>query len=189
MTNTENQASQTVVKKRFKLLRRLGKDERGSNAIEFALLIFPFTLMMFAVIETGISFAAQQIMSNATDDVARGLRVNTIKQADATPAAVRDAICDQISVLVATGCPELEIDLRSYANFSAVPLTIPRTPGGDLNTSGFQIAPGGSQSINQMRVFYRWPIMADFMRKYLSELPGGKTLLYATLTWQNESYE
>ena len=189
MNTNENPASQPAAKKRFRFLRRYCKDERGSNAIEFALLIFPFTLMMFAVIETGVSFAAQQLLSNAADDVARGLRVNTISQADATPAAIRDAICDQISILVATGCPELLIDLREYATFSAVPLTIPRTAGGDVDSAGFQIAPGGGGKKNSIRVFYRWPVMADFMRRYLAELPDGKTLLYTTLTWQNEPYD
>jgi Flp pilus assembly protein TadG len=189
MNTTEQPVSKSTVKKRFALLRRFGMDERGSNAIEFAILIFPFTLMMFAVIETGVSFAAQQILSNATDDVARGLRVNTITQAQATPAAIRDAICDEISILVAAGCPELAIDLREYPSFGAVPLTIPRTGTGDLNTAGFQITPGAGGTINNIRVFYRWTVYADFMRKYLAELPGGKTLLFSTLTWQNEPYE
>ena len=187
-TIADKPASQPAIKKRFKFLRRFYKDERGSNAIEFVILIFPFTLMMFAVIETGVSFAAQQIISNATDDVARSLRVNTISQANATPAAIRDAICDQISVLVATGCPDLYIDLREFATFSEVPLTIPRTGTGDLDTSGFQITPGGSGKKNIMRVFYKWPVMGDFMRRSLAELPNGKTLLYATLTWKNEPY-
>jgi Flp pilus assembly protein TadG len=186
MNTMAHPASEPVVKKRYNLLRRFSKDERGSNAIEFVLLIFPFTLMMFAVIETGVSFAAQQLISNAADDVARGLRVDTIKQADATPTSIKDAICNQISVLVAANCPELSIDLQTYTSFGVVPITIPRTPGGDLNTASFVIAPGPRGSINQIRVFYKWPIMADFMRKYLSDLPGGKTLLYSTLTWRNE---
>jgi Flp pilus assembly protein TadG len=188
MMNSEDPASQPAGKRRFKLLRRFGKDKRGSTAIEFVLLIFPFTLMMFAVIETGLSFASQQIMSNTTDDVARSLRVNEIAQIDATPAAIRDLICSKIEIMVSAGCPGLSVDLRTYNNFSEVPLTIPRTGSGDLDTSGFAIAPGGSGSKNQLRIFYKWPVMTDFMRKYLAGLPDGKTLLYSTLTWQNEDY-
>ncbi len=188
MTATQDPISKPAGRRRFKLLRHFGRDERGSNAIEFVLLIFPFTLMMFAVIETGLSFATQQVMSNAADDLSRSLRVGKILQTDITPASVRDAICDEIEIMVATGCPELAIDLKTYASYGAVPLAIPRKPDGDLNTAGFAVTPGGSGTINQIRVFYRWPIMADFMRKYLAELPGGKTLLYSTLTWKNEPY-
>jgi Flp pilus assembly protein TadG len=118
-------------------LRRFAKDERGSTAIEFVLLIFPFTLMMFAVIETGLSFAAQQVLSNATDDVARSLRVGDILPADVTEAGIKALVCGQISFLVPANCPGLYVDLQTYASYSQVPLTIPKLPNGDLNTSGF----------------------------------------------------
>lgn len=174
--------------RRFGILKRFKADSRGSTAIEFSMLILPFTLLVFAVIETCISFAAQQIMANVTDDISRDIRTGQLKPTAITAASLRTSICDGISVLVSTGCPGLEVDLKAYANFSAVPTTIPYTASGDLNTSGFTTAPGGPQSINSLRVFYRWPIMTDFMRIYLSTIPDGKTLLYATMTWKNEPY-
>jgi Flp pilus assembly protein TadG len=188
MTALENPTTPQTVKRRPNLFRKFAKDERGSNAIEFVMLIFPFTLMMFAVIESGLSFAAQQLMSNATDDVSRSLRVGEILQADATPAGIRDLICNDIEIMVSSGCPGLAIDLKQYTSYGAVPLTIPRKSDGDLNTAGFAVTPGGSGSINQLRVFYRWPVMAPFMRYYIADLPGGNSLLYATLTWKNEPY-
>ena len=188
MISTQSETLRPAENKHVNLLRRFGKDKRGSTAIEFVFLIFPFTLMMFAVIETGLSFAAQQVMSNAADDISRSLRVGDIIPADVTPAGMKDLLCDKIEIMVSAGCPELQIDLKMYADFSAVPLTIPRTGNGDLDTAGFAVSPGGPLTINQIRVFYRWPVMADFMRRYLAELPGGKTLLYSTLTWRNENY-
>lgn len=199
MNTMEKPASVHAGNKRFRFLRRFVKDERGSNALEFTMLIFPFTLMMFAVIESGISFAAQQIMSNAADDVARGLRVNTlipsIRPDGSTPtppeiaAKVKEMICDEISVLVTAGCPGLAIDLRTYAKFEDVPVLLGRKSDGDIELTGFHIVPGGAGDINSIRVAYRWPVIADFMRKYLAELPDGKTLLFSTLTWRNEPYE
>jgi Flp pilus assembly protein TadG len=188
MNGTENPAPSLVKKRGLRRFRRFARDERGSTAIEFVMLIFPFILMMFAIIETGLSFATQQVMSNATDDLARSLRVGDIRPEDVTVAGVHDAICDQISFMVAAGCPGLSIDLKTYATFGAVPLAIPKTVSGDLNIAGFAATPGGTSSRNQIRVFYTWPVYLNFMRKYLAELPGGNTLLYATLTWQNEPY-
>ena len=72
--------------------------------------------------------------------------------------------------------------------FRDVPTEIPYTPAGDINSSGFAITPGGPSTINSLRVFYRWPIMTDFMRGKLSTLPDGKTLLYSTMTWRNEPF-
>jgi Flp pilus assembly protein TadG len=188
MNGTENPTPFPVKKRGLRRFRRFAKDERGSTAIEFVLLIFPFVLMMFAIIETGLSFATQQVMSNAADDLARSLRVGNLQPANVTAAGVKSTICDQISFMVAAGCPGLEVDLKTYASFSAIPITIPLDGNGALNTAGFAVTPGGPTKKNQIRVFYRWPVYLNFMKKYLSNLPGGNTLLYTTLTWQNEAY-
>ena len=44
-------------------------------------------------------------------------------------------------------------------------------------------------SKNMLRVFYKWPVMTDFMRKVMSNLKDGKTLHFATVTWQNEPFD
>lgn len=170
------------------LLKRFAKDRRGSTAVEFVLLAGPFIALVFAIIESSVSFAAHQVTANAVEDLARDLRTNTLKQADATPATVRDYICNKMDILVASGCPELYIDLKTYAKYGDVPVTIP-IAGDDLNTSGFAIAPGGAKTINQLRVFYKWPYYTDFISAKLAELPDGKTLIYATTTWQNEPFQ
>lgn len=175
-------------KNRFGILKRFGKDRRGSVAIEFSMLILPFTLLVFAVLETCLSFAAQQVMANVTDNVSRSLRTGKLKPAAVTSASMFNLICSDIDVLVASGCPGLVIDLKTYATFSAVPTTIAYLGNGDINTAGFAVTPGGPLAIESLRVFYRWPVMTDFMRSRLSTLPGGKTLLYSTLTWKNEPY-
>ncbi|MBN9269505.1 MAG: pilus assembly protein, partial [Mesorhizobium sp.] len=57
-----------------RLLARFARDRRGSTAMEFALLAIPFALLVFAILESCISFAGQEVMANITDDVARQLR-------------------------------------------------------------------------------------------------------------------
>jgi hypothetical protein len=59
----------------------------------------------------------------------------------------------------------------------------------DLDTSGFAVTPGPSMTKNMLRVFYKWPVMTDFMRKSMSNLKDGKTLHFATVTWQNEPFD
>lgn len=41
------------------LLRRFRKNRRGTVAIEFALIALPLFLLIFAIIEVGLSFMAQ----------------------------------------------------------------------------------------------------------------------------------
>lgn len=174
-----------------KAARRFGRDASGSVAIEFAALIIPFCLLVFAILESCIAFAAQQVLSNATDDVARQFRTGQIRPADVTsnPTLVRDKICAKLEVLVAKGCPDLVVDLKTYTSFKDAAAKRIAFAGNDIDVTGFGIDPGASESKNQLRVFYRWPVMTDFMRKSMSNLKDGKTLLFATVTWQNEPFD
>ena len=58
---------------------RFLRDRSGSTAIEFALLAIPFSVLVFAILESCISFAGQQVMANVTDDIARQLRTGQLK--------------------------------------------------------------------------------------------------------------
>jgi Flp pilus assembly protein TadG len=174
-------------------------DRKGNVAIEFSLLAIPFSLLTFAILESCISFAGSQLLANATDNVARQLRTGQVKVKgvtaadDLTEAKVKTMICDQIDILVATGCPGLKIDLRQYTTFKqAADMRIVYTGSGsekELAASNFAFTPGPSMSKNMLRVFYEWPVMTDFMRKAMSNLKGGKTLHYASMTWQNEPFD
>lgn len=169
---------------------RFRKDKSGAVAIEFVALALPFAMLVFAILESCISFAAQQVLANATDDIARQLRTGQVKAATVTEASLKKMICDRISIIVASGCPDLLVDLREFPTFSAAAaVKIKMTPDGDIDTTGFAVTPGPSLSKNMLRVFYRWPVITDFMSKSMSNLKGGKTLHFATATWQNEPFD
>ena len=168
-------------------------NDEGSTVIEFSMLALPFTLLIFAILESCISFAGQQLLANSTDRVARMLRTGQIKAVEMTETRLRTEICNDIEIIVASGCPGLEVDLREFPSFAAAAAeTIKYTGSGDnrdIDTTGFDVKPGKSLSKNMLRVFYRWPIMTDIMRKRISTLKGGTTLHFASVTWQNEPYD
>lgn len=167
-----------------------GRNRKGSVAIEFTMLVLPFSLLVFAIFETGISFAGQQLLANVTDDVARQYRTGQIKPTDLTHDQLKKRICDRLEIVVSAGCPGLEVDLRQYATFAdAAKERIRFTPDGDIDTTGFRVTPGQSMSKNMLRVYYRWPVITDFLRKGMSNLKDGKTLHFATATWQNEPFD
>jgi Flp pilus assembly protein TadG len=188
MTSQSSSEQAISAPKRPGFLGRFRRDKRGSVAIEFSMLILPFSLLMFAVIETSVSFAAQQLMSNVTDDVARCMRTGKVKTAGMSQPILRNLICSRIDLLTPSTCPELVFDLKKYNEYKDVPVKIKYLPNGDIDTAGFTTQLGGPSEIHALRVFYRWPIMTDFMRGRLSTLPNGKTLLYSAMVWQNEPY-
>ncbi|TPL05272.1 MULTISPECIES: TadE/TadG family type IV pilus assembly protein [unclassified Mesorhizobium] len=176
---------------------RLGffSDRRGSTAMEFALLAIPFALLVFAILESCISFAGQEVMANITDDVARQLRTGQLQKTNVTEASVKQLICSRLEIIVAKDCPGLFVDLREYSSFADAATAgfridgnniVPTQGGGDKT---FTVSPGLAESINMLRVFYKWPVMTDLLAKQMQNFTDGTTLHFASVTWQNEPFD
>jgi Flp pilus assembly protein TadG len=136
------------------------------------------------------------VLANATDDVARLFRTGQIKKADnVTEAKLKQMICERIDVIVAENCPGLIVDLRNFntfqqaadASFAIVSGKVVLRNNGQPDQ--FKVDLGASMSKNMLRVFYEWPVMTDFLAKYMANLEGNKTLHFATITWQNEPFD
>jgi len=175
-------------------LRRFLRAQNGVAAVEFALLIVPFLLIVFATIEVGVSFAARQVISNATETVARKLQTTgkigdiQIKDAAISEEALRTELCQQMQFMVAAGCPNLSFNLGTYDGFDKVPTDEILDDEGRLTRTGIA-GTSGTSAINQLNVVYAWPVLTNIL--YLVKSPhaaGGTMPLFATITWQNEPF-
>lgn len=201
--NATEAASGTKTLKPEGLFRRLLREKGGAAAIEFAVLALPFLIMVFASLETFAAFFGEQILASANDTMARKLRTGEItfnlgRATDKTEEQFRQMYCDQISYFLSCSATEaktpgkLYIDVRSYTEFSKIPTAIPRN-GNDFDTKT-TFAPGGPQKINMVRAYYRWSVVTDLVRPYVTNLrPAGSSmpkdyLMVATNTFINESF-
>lgn len=179
----------------------------GAAAIEFGLLAFPFFLLIFATIEAFIAFAGEQLLENAVDTLSRQVRTGQItfamgRSTDLTEDQFRTRFCDEISLMIK--CPAAEdpsdqklyLDVREFANFAAIPKYIPRVSGdlfADLDPTDFKYDPGGPGTINIVRAYYRWEVMTDLVRPFITnvrkdgEMPRDY-LMVATAAFRNEDY-
>lgn len=185
---------------------RFLKDKTGAAAIEFAILAVPFFLIVIASLETFTAFTGEQLLAHATETMARKLRTGEITvgtgnlKTDMDGAQFRKAFCDEIAIIMPCSGSELQtptkffIDVRSYTDFSKIPAAIPRKSNSDLDTAGFKFAPGGPTTINVVRAFYRWEVVTDLARPYVTNLrPAGTTmprdyLMVSTAAYRNENY-
>ena len=134
--------------------------------------------------------------------MARKIRTGEItynlgKTTDFNETQFRTAFCQEIAIVMKCSADELKkpdklwLDVRSFKTFAEIPKAIPLT-GTDLDTSSFKFAPGGKKSINVIRAYYRWSVMADVVRPYVSNVKsadGKQTyLMVATAVVQNEDY-
>lgn len=198
--NAQEPAMTSKRTKRFWLrraVRRLCRSEDGASAIEFAFLALPYFLVVFAIIETFLAFTAEQVVSNAVDTMARRLRTGQItfnmnRSTDMNTAAqFRSALCDELTVLITCSATErtapdrLYVDLRSFSTFAAM------AQEGVSVVSHYN--PGGPGSLNMLRVYYRWHVLTDLVRPYITnyQASGGmprEFLMIATAAFQNEGY-
>ena len=191
-----------------RMLARLRRSRDGTAAIEFALLAFPFFLLIFATIEAFIAFAGEQLLENAVDTMARQIRTGQITAFDPTrptyldQAAFRTKFCAEISLMISCAAQEdpedqkLYLDVREFNTFSAIPNYIPKTSNAQysgLDSSSFGYNPGGPKSINIVRAYYRWEVMTDLVRPFITnirkegEMPRDY-LMVATAAFRNENY-
>jgi len=181
---------------------KLLRSRDGAAAIEFAILAMPYFLVVFAILETFIAMMGEQLFVNATDTMARKLRTGQITNT-VTKEDFRKQFCQEVSVLVTCSEDEIKqpaklyIDLRQFNSFADIPKTIPLIQTGqyyDLNTSVFGFKPGGPGTINMLRVYYRWPVITDLIRPYLTKIrPADGSmpshfLIVATDAYRNENY-
>ncbi|APG89459.1 TadE/TadG family type IV pilus assembly protein [Sinorhizobium americanum] len=206
--STKAKASKASQRGSRHLLRRLLGDRRGGTAIEFGILALPFFIVVFASIETFVAFAGEQLLANATDTLARKIRTGEItfnqgKSTDMDQAEFRQAFCDEIAILMTCSATEVDepeklyLDVREVADPSEFPVAVPRVDSAassDLDTSGFQFSPGAGKDFTMVRAYYRWQVITDLVRPYVTNLrPAGSSmphdyLMVATATFRNEDY-
>ena len=184
------------------LLKKFGVSREGTAAIEFAILAIPYFLVVFAIIESFIALMAEQVVVNATETMARRLRTGQISSS-ISKEDFRKSFCNEISVMITCSADEIKteqklyIDLRSFPAFKDIPTTVPLKAYGeyyDLDTAQFGFKPGGPETINMLRVYYRWRVIADIIRPYLTKIrPADGSmpshfLIVATDAFVNEKY-
>ncbi|MBY4608478.1 pilus assembly protein [Rhizobium sp. 9T] len=193
---------------RFSQFRAVARSRDGAAAIEFALLAIPYFVVIFAILETFIAFAAEELVSNAVDTMSRRMRTGQItynlgRTTDMTQTQFRQAFCGEIAILISCSTTEaatpskLYLDVQTFAAFSAIPTTIPKLSTdrySDINTAAIKYSPGGAGTINMVRAYYRWEIITDLVRPYITTIRPSdgsmptQYLIIATAAFQNEQY-
>lgn len=197
MGQTSNREGSEQPAPRRGLLARFGRDRRGSTAIEFTALAIPFAMLVFAILESCISFAGQELMTSSMDTAARQLRTGQFASSTVNATSLKQMICKNMEIIVAKDCPGLLVDLRVPASFADAGNYTFKISNGDIvlmkstqvDPKQFVVEPGGPGNISLMRVFYKWPVITDFLAKSMANLNDGKTLQFATITWQNEQFQ
>lgn len=174
------------------------KNERGAAALEFALVSFPFLIMILFIMFVALAeFFASQI-DFATQKAARQVMVGSVQTQATTQTQFRtNYVCSYLPSVIP--CSDVIVSLQTvteaaqpsgyyqFVNSTATALNIPQ-----LDNSTVPFSPGSQGSYEYLQVVY--PV--TFFPKYIATLVSGGNvykgspafLLVATVAFRNESY-
>lgn len=171
-------------RRRF-MARRVVRDESGAAAVEFSLVALPFFAMLFAIVETSLSFFTSQVLETAVSDASRMIMTGQAQTTGMTQAQFRTQICNRLPSMF--DCVNnLTVDVRPAADFSSADVSRPIVNGVISWTPMYN--PGAAGDIIIVRVVYSVPTVTNIFGAALASTADGRMVLLATSSFRNEPY-
>jgi Flp pilus assembly protein TadG len=168
--------------------RRWRGDERGSAAVEFAVIAPVFFFLMFVIAETALVFIAEQVLDNAVFETARLIRTGQVQQGGMSEDDFKQEVCERVSVFINCNSSNFYLDVQSYPTFTAMSVTNPLDDDDDFNDApAFSF--GSPNDIVVVRAYYQWPTNQIFGSLSLKNLSNGKRLIGSFAAFCNEPYQ
>jgi len=165
---------------------RFWRNESGGAAVEFGLVMVPFLVVLMSIIESAIVLFAGQVLQTAATNSSRQILTGQAQTAGTTASKFKDSICANLTVMFQ--CESLlNVDIRSFSNFSTVSLPSPTNSNGTL-TGNYSYSPGNPGDVVVVRLIYQWPIFAAGLVPGLVNSANSTRTLVATAAFRNEPY-
>ena len=168
---------------RFRLARR------GAAAVEFGMLALPFFGLICGIMEIGLIFVVSTTLEDATNTAARQIRTGQTQTGTTPPtsASFVSTICGNLTWLGSACTTNLNVDVRTYTQFSSIAVTQP-VKNGVFNPGALTFNIGGPCDLVVVRSYYQWTLFAPLMDAAMQTLNGGKALITSAATFRNEPY-
>jgi Flp pilus assembly protein TadG len=167
------------------LYRQFGRNRRGSAAVEFAIVAPVFFALLFAILETGIMFFANQYLETITQDGARIILTGQAQKGGYSQSQFHDYICSRVVALF--DCNGIYVNVQSFSSFQALTATCPIS-NGNFDSSKILYKPGGPDDVVIVQLFYKWPQIVTGLGYNITNLNGNYRLLCTTAAFRNEPY-
>ena len=165
-------------------LSRFHTDPGGAAAVEFALVVLPLVMLIFAILELALVFWLSALMDDALNTAARKIKTGQVTASTAgAAAAFKSAMCDEVKLLASDCTTNLAIDVRTFATLNAIDSSPPMIEG-VVDPAAMSFVPGGPSDVVLVRAYYKWPIFTPGLTMAM----GSTRLITATTTFRNEPY-
>ena len=184
---------------------RLKKSERGSAAVEFAIIAPVFLTIIFSIMEVGWFFTTNAILDKAVQNASREIRTGQVfnlaeyvgdTDPDGNEPDLDDAIFEFYDRVCAIAeiwgtCAEVaRVEVQAFTSVAELQADVgnfncPDTPG---ISGDYDIDFGTDYNFMRMRVCLIYRTINPAIGINLSEIEGGKRRLYSTIIFRNEPF-
>jgi Flp pilus assembly protein TadG len=160
-------------------------NESGATAVDFALVLLPFLTVLMAIIESAVVLLAGQVLQTAATDASRQILTGQAQTQGLSLSQFQTGICASLTVMF--NCTKINIDVRSFSNFSSVSLPSVTNADGTL-TNNYSYQLGNAGDVVVVRVIYQWPIFTSALSFGIVNSASNTNTLVATAAFRNEPY-
>jgi Flp pilus assembly protein TadG len=195
-----------VSKARAKLgtkIVRFAADERGTTAIEFAMIALPFFTIIFAIISNGLVFFIYSSIERGVWEASRDLRTGLLQlqlQGYAgNPADLKDKfkqkLCSRMPEMIKNDCDaNMRVIVQSYGtNYGSITTPSCTATSGNTTTLTPQATTafdaGSDNDIVMVTGCYKWDFAKNLpIVKMNSGLSDGSFVFMSSATFRNEPF-
>jgi Flp pilus assembly protein TadG len=177
------------LQRRIGELARFGRTERGTTAVEFALIAPPFLALLIAIFQMTLFLFAQQTLQSAATAAGRLILTGQVQASTLTAAQFRtNDVCPLLSSMFT--CSNVYVNVDTYTNFSSASTGDPAltfdTHCNVTNTWDYNIGSPGQVVVLQL--VYQWPIISGPLGSVLTSLSCGKAEMMGITAFRVEPY-
>ena len=163
------------------LLRRFKSERKGSTAIEFAFIIFPFLLLTLGTLEISLIHLSRSSMTDAIEKTSR--QIMTGQAGCLTPDQYINQLCGRLSFSNGDCTQNTKVVVQELASFSGDPGADEQ----DFTAITSDIDNGRENSIMLLRTYHRWNVMFPLLDQALGG-GNGEIVIVSNLAFRNEPF-
>lgn len=159
-----------------RLTSRFAKAERGSVAIEFALVALPFFMLIGVIIESGVILFVESTLQASVQEAARLVRTGQAQSGAYSAADFKAKICKTANILI--DCTAgVTVYMSSSTNFATLKAALPSFLNVGMKADGTPNATsfvcGGPSATTAVVATYDWKLVMLGM-DYMGNFNGNK---------------
>lgn len=180
-------------------LRRFGRDESGTTAVEFGLIALPFTAVLVGMMMVCVYYFKVLEVENAVYQSSRDLRVGNLQQGlgaynglsgDALKDAFKAAMCNRMAN--AGDCAtNMRVMVQARSDFASIVEPNCKDGSGNLisnTTANSNWDAGAASSVVVVTGCYQWSFGGPMPFLNIGSMPSGNYLIQASYAARTEPY-